>query len=587
MKTVFFIIFYVLLLFSSIDVFAQQSKTPAEAIEELKAKLNKDKTNKNYLLQLTELLINRGDYNQTIYFANQLDRIAKETNDERAEMYASIYLGQALLMTGAKQDAQFYMEKSLRQATALRNDSALSSVYNGLGLYASNVEMDYYKSIHYFHQGLEAAKRSSHKRLYSLLISNISGIYYLKKDAGGLKYALECYDLGHETEDAYLIYSSAVNCAYMYYLLKNYSEALRYIKEAEFVMEKNDFYDKSNVYNLYGNILSGSGEDQAAMQMFNKALKYQDKSQASSVVNTYLSFAKVLMQKQQYEEAIRLLNKGLVLSREKDNNIFLFDLYECLSQVYEEQGDLENSLKYYKVFHHLSDSMFNMDKERSLSELNVKYQTERRENEIQKGKLAIVEKEKKEQALLAVLFLIIALLASSYYLHYRKHKLYKKIVRQNKEAVKRESHLQKQIEQLLNGGKKPDLHEKYAVSSLTDEKGRRLFEALQSLMREQHIYRQRDLTKDKLADLLSTNRTYLSQVINEQTGMSYTHYINAFRIEEAVRILSDTENTIPLKALASELGFNSITTFYKAFQQIIGMTPSTYRSTMEDLNQKV
>lgn len=565
---------------------AQQTEAPEKTIASLKEKLKKESNNAIYLRQISSLLLNKGDYNQTIYFANQLDSIARETHDETSEMYASIYLGQALMMTGEKQEAQYYMEKSLRQATTLSNDSALASVYNGLGLYAANIEMDYYRSLNYYFKGLEAAQKSSHKRLYSILISNISGIYYLKKDADGLKYALECYNLGHENNDPYLIFCGSTNCAYMYLLLKNYEKAMQYIQEAEFVMEKNDFYDKANVYTLYGNILWESGNEKEAMDMFNKALSYHDQSQASSVVSTYLSFAKALMQKKQYNEAVELLNQGLTLSKEMENTIYIFDLYEYLSRIYEAKGDLSNALHYYKIYHHLSDSIFNTDKERSLSELNVKYQTERRENEIQKAKIAIVHKEKNEQALIAVICLILILLGGAYYSYYRKNKLYKKIVIQNKEALRREDNLKTQIKQLVEDGKKGETQEKYAASSLTDEKSKALFLDIESLMQNRQIYRQKDMTKEKLADMLNTNRTYLSQVINEQTGMSFNHYINSYRIEEAVRILSDSRNTIPLKALASDLGFNSITTFYKAFQQTIGMTPSTYRSTVEDINKE-
>ncbi len=60
----------------------------------------------------------------------------------------------------------------------------------------------------------------------------------MKGDTEGLKYALECYNLGHEKGDAYLIYCGSTNSAYMFFLLGDYDEALKYIKEAEFITEK-------------------------------------------------------------------------------------------------------------------------------------------------------------------------------------------------------------------------------------------------------------------------------------------------------------------------------------------------------------
>lgn len=50
-----------------------------------------------------------------------------------------------------------------------------------------------------------------------------------------------------------------------------------------------------------------------------------------------------------------------------------------------------------------------------------------------------------------------------------------------------------------------------------------------------------------MADLLGTNRTYLSQVINEQTQQNFTQYINNYRINEAIRLLSDPKQIFPLR----------------------------------------
>ncbi len=60
---------------------------------------------------------------------------------------------------------------------------------------------------------------------------------------------------------------------------------------------------------------------------------------------------------------------------------------------------------------------------------------------------------------------------------------------------------------------------------------------------------------------------------------------NKYRIEEAVNILSDADNNMPLKALASELGFNNLTTFYNSFQKELGIPPSQYRKKLLELKR--
>lgn len=577
-RCILFSAIYVLASFFSI--YSQQTQyvlEPNKKIQTLKIQLAKDELNREILKELASLLINRGDYNQTIFYARKLDSISIVKKDAIYQMYAEIYLGQALMMNGVKEESRYYMDKSLKLAISLSDDSALASAYNGLGLYAANIEMDYYRSINYFFEGIQAAKRSSNDRLYSILLCNISGIYYLKKDPKGLKYALECYDLGHQKRDPYLIFCGSTNSAYMYYLEKNYEEALKYIKEAEFIMDKNNFYDRANVYNLYGNIILETGDKHTAKEMFNKALSFEEHSQISSIVDTYLGLSKLKIIDKDYSDALSFLYKGLEISEKNRNTIHTITLYEKIAETYQLEENYERAIVYYKIYHRLSDSIFNTDKERSISELRVKYEMEKHENEVQQSNLIIIQKEKNIQALLFALVLIFILLGGIYLSYYRKNKLYLQIVKRNQEAIKKEKALQQKIKELSDKEPNTQTGDKYIGSSLSDEKSLNLYNRLDNLMRNSHIYRQKDTTKEKLALSLNTNRTYLSQVINTYANMTFNHYINSFRIEDAIRILSDPESDIPLKALASDLGFNSITTFYKAFQSSVGMTPSQYR----------
>lgn len=194
----------------------------------------------------------------------------------------------------------------------------------------------------------------------------------------------------------------------------------------------------------------------------------------------------------------------------------------------------------------------------------------------------MIQKESRLQQLYFILAIIIIVLGLLYYLYRRKNYLYLSIVKQNQDAIKRESKLQQRILELENTNA---YSEKYASSSLTEEKSLELFQRLERAMREQMIYKDNTINKDKVSELLNTNRTYLSRVINEQAQMSFTHYINHYRIEEAIRILSDPNNPIPLKALSADLGFNSLSTFYNLFQNEVGMTPAQYRSKVIELQK--
>mgnify|MGYP000756005643 FL=1 len=597
-----FKLWMVVMLLGLLPVVSEAQEEINNAINVQLEYLKKYPKDKEALRKVSFLYLNKADYDQAIFYGRQLFELGYNERDYNgAVIYSHICLGQAHMMKGNVKEAYSHLGQARLIGESNKNDSALCSVYNGLGLYASNVQKDYYRSLTYFFKGVEAARRCHYDRLYSILLSNIAGIYYLKNDSTGLKYALECYELGHERKDPYLIYSGSTNTAYMYYLKSDYNTALKYIQEAEFTMVQNDFYDQSNVYNLYGYILHKLNKDDEALGFFRKALDLKEQGNISSVMNSYLGYAEILMEHHQYDRAVWMLKAGIELSYQQANAIYRSDLLQALSRCYEEDGMLVEALKYHKLYQLETDSLYNAEKERAVGEIRAKYDMERQENEIKQNRLELLEKENKMQLLIAGFICIFIAASLLYYLYYRKNKLYLTIVKQNQDAIRREQQLQNKIdEQFAEIGRQSALlqeyltdstktslpqPEKYASSSLTDEKKQDLFLRLETLLREEKVFTDNLLTKEKVAEMLGTNRTYLSQIINEQTKQTFTQFVNGFRTKEAVRLLSDPDNQTPLKAISAELGFNSMTTFYSQFQAATGMTPAQYRNKVQELHK--
>lgn len=69
--------------------------------------------------------------------------------------------------------------------------------------------------------------------------------------------------------------------------------------------------------------------------------------------------------------------------------------------------------------------------------------------------------------------------------------------------------------------------------------------------------------------------------------MNYLQFVNSYRINEAIKILSNKDMvSYPLKQIWSDLGFSSPSTFFKLFQQAVGITPSTYRKQFLEVNSE-
>lgn len=118
---------------------------------------------------------------------------------------------------------------------------------------------------------------------------------------------------------------------------------------------------------------------------------------------------------------------------------------------------------------------------------------------------------------------------------------------------------------------------KYKKSGLTISYSEELKEQLLQLLDEEKVYKQSNISLEKLATILGTTRHNISQVINEHFGMNFFHLINKYRIAEAVEILkSDYNNNLNIIDVAYDVGFNNKVTFNKAFKAETNMTPSSF-----------
>ncbi|MDM5180264.1 helix-turn-helix domain-containing protein [Massilia sp. DJPM01] len=119
--------------------------------------------------------------------------------------------------------------------------------------------------------------------------------------------------------------------------------------------------------------------------------------------------------------------------------------------------------------------------------------------------------------------------------------------------------------------------ESYKNSKLTEDDARALLGSLNDVMRDQQLYLNPNLSLALLSKKVGNLQTTVSQVINDNLGKSFNHYINEFRIQHAQHLLV-SESHLNMELVAERSGFNSNSTFFAAFKRITGQTPARYRA---------
>jgi AraC-like DNA-binding protein len=117
-----------------------------------------------------------------------------------------------------------------------------------------------------------------------------------------------------------------------------------------------------------------------------------------------------------------------------------------------------------------------------------------------------------------------------------------------------------------------------AVGAGADAADLAVMEEIELLMKQQHAYRNPDLSLDMLASQSGLSRYAISRAINRCTGKNYYTYINEYRIKDAIRIMSAKDSAnLSIEGIAFDSGFNDRRIFHRVFKQMTGLTPAAFK----------
>ena len=507
-----------------------------------------------YLAQIQDCF-SRQDFDAALKLSYQLRNKGESEHDGRALLYGYVYIAQCYGGINIVDSMSLYFGKALPMAEKKNDYWALATIYNSLGGNTAFGEGDYSQGIAYLMEALRYAENIRDTSRLMLVKNNLAMAYCFINDSTGLIYAQDVYRNGVDNNNSYRIFQGAMTSASLYWMMRDTANALRYVKEALPYVE---MYDQSReIYVLYADILRDIGKKDSSVIYYRKAFQEQSGSGIYSKADLYLGYAEFLKEDRRYDDAVSVLMDGLHMMDSVRSPAKKPMMYRSLSGIYEDMGDPGTALTYYKQYNEEANRQLNLETERKISSI-------RREYDKQKHEVELLEwRNKYNLAVMAFVFAV-CVFVGLYLLYRSKVKNYRQLLKQHQTILERQETRPAQT----------------AAVPMPQDKMKEMYDRLEKLMYEQELYRQSDLSRDKVAQMLSTNRTYLCSVIKSFTGMTFPYYVNSFRINEAVRILSNPEDNTPIKAIAGNLGYNNLTTFYRLFEAAKGMPPSKYRETV-------
>ena len=329
-------------------------------------------------------------------YANQALELAEKLQYHRGRAYA--YRNMALYHYSLSEfnAALINHNKSLEIFEELNDKKGMLLACNSLGLI-------YYKQGYYplaiknYLIVLSLLDALGDKTAVAASYSSIAKIYC--KDGNyslALDYLQSALKIQLEQNDKPGLSENYNNIGNIYYQKKNYTLALDYYKKALKIQELlNDDLALATCYNNLGNVYLQLNTLDFALDFQLKALKIQQQqhdnlAEASTFNNLGLTYEKRGL----LPEAIVNHSHALTIGTAIDNKEILKDAYMGLATVYARQNNFLKAYENYLLYSAAKDVVLNRENLRSMSEINAKYETDKKEKE---NELLLKENQNKEQ----------------------------------------------------------------------------------------------------------------------------------------------------------------------------------------------
>lgn len=152
-----------------------------------------------------------------------------------------------------------------------------------------------------------------------------------------------------------------------------------------------------------------NGDIARADSLKSEILAYRDRATPQQQIYKFVFLSELELKKKNYQKSVEFADDAIQLAQNAKLENMLQDVHNTKSVALEKLGDYEGSIQALREFDSLNRSREEVVKQRELSEYNIRYQLNVRENELRKASATIVELSNQKKLLVA-LFIIVLLI---------------------------------------------------------------------------------------------------------------------------------------------------------------------------------
>ncbi|OFY86311.1 MAG: hypothetical protein A3F72_10920 [Bacteroidetes bacterium RIFCSPLOWO2_12_FULL_35_15] len=233
--------------------------------------------------------------------------------------------------------------KALKYFDELKDDNGIGTTYNLLGI-VCRLQGNYKQAIEYYKKALQLSKESGDKKSYAGTLLNIGNVFYFSND---------------------------------------FESAIDYYQQANAIfLELGKKNEAATCLQNIGSIYFSLSKFDLALENYTKVLDVRLGDNDQSLIAVALNnIGEVYKEKGDFHKAIEFINKSIIISKKTDAKETLRINYENMLDLYSKQGNYKEAINYFKLVSDLKDTIFNIESNKHLQGLSVKYESEKKESE--------------------------------------------------------------------------------------------------------------------------------------------------------------------------------------------------------------
>lgn len=467
--------------------------------------------------------------NLTLDFAKQTDSISLQITPLINSGFSLFYLDKydSVLVTLNKAEK---LTLQLEQADSLNRFNHLSDIENLRGI-IQMVKGNYDESLYHFQKAIRTFSKAGNETGEAKAYNNIAIIYRkLENYPNALKYYKNSLGIHERRKDSVNLGISYNNISITYKFLQDTASFLEYANKAVSMNEAvNNIRTLSTSYHTLANYYNDIRDFPSALEYYLKSIKLKKKlNHNKGLALSYNSIATLYLELDRYERSEKYLDSALILTNKYDFIELKKANYQLRFRIDSSKGNFKNAFYNHIKFSNIQDSLYRYDVENRINELEAKYQSDKKEQEIE-----ILNKEKEinsnkllvQKTINYSIIIILLFLAVSTYLLFRRFKEKQRI---NTLLSEKNNEIQEKQKEIENQNRK--LEEQASRLSELDEVKSRFFTNISHEFRtpltliigplEQLLTKVKDTDFNNSLHLMLRNANKLLDLINQLLEIS-------------------------------------------------------------------